>query len=77
MLGLVTALNRHKNIQLAEGLSELYPGDHVVLACADAHLPEQFKGSAELNGDASDLLTPGGLVGKLLPHGRPPPATRP
>ena len=77
VLGQVTALNRHKKIQLAEGrLSELYPGDHVVLACADAHVPEQFKGSAELNGDTSDLLTPGGLAGKMLPHGRPPPATR-
>ena len=76
-LGQVTAINRHKKIQLAEGrLSELYPGDHVVLACADAHLPEQFKGSAELNGEASDLLTPGGLAGKMLAHGRPLPATR-
>lgn len=66
VLGQIVRIGHHKRIQLAEGRpSELYVGDHVVLACGDRYAPDQFEGVGELDPEGADLLAAGGLLGRV------------
>ncbi len=66
VLGRVDAIGSHKKIQLATGrASQLYPGDHVVLACGGRYAPDQFEGIAELDRNGADMLAGGGVIGRM------------
>lgn len=66
VLGRVERIGSHKKIQLAQGrASELYIGDHVVLACGDRYAPDQFEGLAELDPEGADMLAGGGVLGRM------------
>jgi hypothetical protein len=67
LLAEVTRIGNHKRLQLADGrYSPLWPGDRVVVACADRYAVDQFHGLAESSEDGADLLAGGGIAGKIL-----------
>ena len=66
ILARVEKIGSHKRIQLASGRhSELYVGDHVVVACGARYAPDQFEGLAEISPDGADLLAGGGVAGSM------------
>jgi len=72
VLGQITEIGQHKNIQLESGRQSVsHVGDHVVLVVGDRYAPDQFEGVAELDPNGADLIAGGGLVGKAVAaHGR-------
>lgn len=67
VLAEVTRIGSHKRLQLADGrFSPLWPGDRIVLACADRYAVDQFHGAARLSHEGADLLADGGIVGEIL-----------
>lgn len=66
VLAEVTQIGNHKRLQLADGrFSPLWPGDRIVVACADRFAVDQFHGLARLSADGADLLAGGGVVGEI------------
>lgn len=66
LLAEVSRVGNHRRVQLSDGRhSTLYPGDKLVLACADRFAPDQFTGIARVSPDGSDLLAGGGVIGTL------------
>ena len=66
VLARVERIGSHKRLQLASGRhSELYVGDHVVVACGARYAPDQFEGLAEISPDGADLLAGGGVAGRM------------
>lgn len=78
ILGRVSEIGQHRNIQLPAGRrSALYPGDLVVLACGARYAPDQFEGIAKINPDGADMLAGGGCIGQMrLRNERIKPATK-
>ena len=67
VLAEVTRIGNHKRLQLADGrFSPLWPGDRIVLACADRYAVDQFHGAARLSHEGVDLLAGGGIAGEIL-----------
>ena len=67
ILAEVTQIGNHKRLQLADGrYSPLWPGDRVVVACADRYAVDQFHGRARLSPDGADLLAGGGVAGEIV-----------
>lgn len=68
LLAEVTRLGNHKRLQLADGrFSTLWPGDRIVVACADRYAVDQFHGLARLtDGGGADLLAGGGIAGAIV-----------
>ncbi|MEM1352286.1 MAG: hypothetical protein AAGF27_08065, partial [Pseudomonadota bacterium] len=57
ILAEVTRIGSHKRLQLADGrYSPLWPGDPIVVACADRYAVDQFDGRARLSLEGADLL---------------------
>lgn len=66
VLGQISRIGQHKNIQLTSGRnSQSYVGDYVVLACGDRYAPDQFEGIAALDPDGADLMAGGGVIGQV------------
>lgn len=66
ILAEVTAIGSHKRLQLADGrYSPLWPGDRIVVACADRYAVDQFDGRARISADGADLLAGGGVCGTI------------
>jgi hypothetical protein len=66
VLAEVTQLGNHKRLQLADGrFSTIWPGDRIVIACADRYAVDQFHGLARLSPEGADLLAGGGIVGEV------------
>ena len=78
ILGRVSEIGQHRNIQLTSGRrSLLYPGDLVVLACGARYAPDQFEGVARINPAGADMLAGGGCIGEMrLRNERIRPATK-
>ncbi|SIO54621.1 hypothetical protein SAMN05444722_3389 [Rhodovulum sp. ES.010] len=67
VLAEVTRIGNHKRLQLADGrFSPLWPGDRIVVACADRYAVDQFHGVARLSPEGADLLAGGGIAGEIL-----------
>lgn len=67
VLAEVTRIGNHKRLQLADGrFSPLWPGDRIVVACADRFAVDQFDGRARLSSAGADLLAGGGVVGEIV-----------
>lgn len=67
ILAEVTRVGSHKRLQLADGrYSPLWPGDRIVLACADRYAVDQFDGRARLSDTGADLLAGGGVAGEIV-----------
>lgn len=67
VLAEVTRLGNHKRLQLADGrFSPLWPGDRIVVACADRYAVDQFHGLARLSDTGADLLAGGGVAGEIV-----------
>lgn len=67
ILAEVTRIGSHKRLQLADGrYSALWPGDRIVVACADRYAVDQFDGRARLGSGAADLLAGGGVAGTIV-----------
>ncbi|MEM9249210.1 MAG: DUF1611 domain-containing protein [Pseudomonadota bacterium] len=67
VLAEVTRIGSHKRLQLAEGrYSPLWPGDRIVVACADRYAVDQFDGRARLSEGGADLLAGGGVAGQIV-----------
>ena len=67
VLAEVTRVGNHKRLQLADGrYSPLWPGDRIIVACADRYAVDQFDGRARLSADGADLLAGGGVVGEII-----------
>ncbi|TCO71552.1 hypothetical protein [Rhodovulum euryhalinum] len=57
VLAQVDRIGQHRRVQLQSGHpSDIFPGDHVVLACGARYAPDQFEGLAEIAADGADLL---------------------
>lgn len=78
ILAQVDSIGQHNRVQLASGrLSNIHPGDLVVLACGARYAPDQFEGLAEIDPDGADLLAGGGCLGRMVARNdRIRPATR-
>ncbi|MEM9903393.1 MAG: DUF1611 domain-containing protein [Pseudomonadota bacterium] len=78
VLAEVARIGSHKRLQLSNGrFSPLWPGDRVVLACADRFAVDQFEGRAALPTSGADLLAGGGIIGEVASkNGKLAPATR-
>ncbi|MEL6476117.1 MAG: DUF1611 domain-containing protein [Pseudomonadota bacterium] len=78
VLAEVAKIGNHRRVQLSDGRhSALYPGDRLILACADRFAPDQFSGTARLSAEGSDLLAGGGVIGTLTDkHGKSSAPTR-
>lgn len=62
----VMTLGQHRNVQLSDRrLSQLYPGDILVLALGDRYAPDQFHATATLSGETAHLVAGGGIVGRV------------
>jgi len=62
----IASIGHHKRIQLAERrVSESYPDDKVVLCVGDRYAPDQFLGSATIDGPLIDLVAGGGVAGRV------------
>lgn len=67
ILAEVTRIGSHKRLQLADGrFSALWPGDRIVVACADRYAVDQFDGRACLSPQGADLLAGGGVAGEIV-----------
>lgn len=67
ILAEVQRIGSHKRLQLADGrFSPLWPGDRIVVACADRYAVDQFDGRARLSADGADLLAGGGVIGEIV-----------
>jgi hypothetical protein len=67
VLAEVTRIGNHKRLQLADGrFSTIWPGDRIVVACADRYAVDQFHGLARLPDDGADLLAGGGIAGEVV-----------
>ena len=67
VLAEVTRLGSHRRLQLADGrFSPLWPGDRIVVACADRYAVDQFHGHARFRGAEADLLAGGGVAGDIV-----------
>jgi molybdopterin-guanine dinucleotide biosynthesis protein len=67
VLAEVTRVGNHKRLQLADGrFSPLWPGDRIVVACADRYAVDQFHGLARLSEEGADLLAGGGIAGEIV-----------
>jgi len=67
VLAEVTRIGNHKRLQLADGrFSPLWPGDRVVVTCADRFAVDQFHGLARLSRRGTDLLAGGGVAGEIV-----------
>lgn len=67
VLAEVTRVGSHKRLQLADGrFSPLWPGDRIVVACADRYAVDQFHGLARLSEKGADLLAGGGIAGEIV-----------
>jgi hypothetical protein len=67
VLAEVTRIGSHKRLQLADGrFSPLWPGDRIVVACADRFAVDQFHGLARLSAKGADLLAGGGVAGEIV-----------
>lgn len=67
ILAHVAEIGQHRRVQLCSGrVSDIYPGDAVVLACGARYAPDQFEGIAEISSEGADLLAGGGCIGKVL-----------
>jgi hypothetical protein len=77
----VLALGQHRNVQMADRrVSQLYPGDILVLALGDRYAPDQFHATAVLGAETAHLVAGGGIVGRVdAAHGtmREPTMLRP
>lgn len=77
----VLELGQHRNVQLANRrVSQLYPGDLLVLALGDRYAPDQFHATAALGSETAHLVAGGGIVGRVdAAHGamREPTMLRP
>ncbi|MGC9419898.1 MAG: hypothetical protein ACP5EN_13095 [Rhodovulum sp.] len=78
ILAQVDQIGQHRRVQLQTGRpSDIFPGDHVVLACGARYAPDQFEGLAEIAADGADLLAGGGCIGRMVARNdRIRPATR-
>ncbi|MEM9785465.1 MAG: DUF1611 domain-containing protein [Pseudomonadota bacterium] len=78
ILAEVTQIGSHKRLQLSDGrFSPLWPGDRIVVACADRFAADQFEGHARLKDGGADLLAGGGVAGEVISkNGRIARATR-
>jgi hypothetical protein len=66
VLAEVTRIGSHKRLQLADGrFSPFWPGDRIVVACADRYAVDQFHGLARLSETGADLLAGGGVAGEI------------
>ncbi|WP_179378772.1 P-loop NTPase family protein [Jannaschia marina] len=66
ILAEVTRIGSHKRLQMADGrFSPLWPGDRIVVTCADRYAVDQFDGRATLLDDGADLLAGGGVCGTI------------
>jgi hypothetical protein len=62
----VLSIGQHKQVQLADRrLSQLYPGDLIVLALGDRYAPDQFHATATLDAKSVHLVAGGGIVGRV------------
>jgi hypothetical protein len=62
----VASIGQHGKLQLADRrASECYPGDLVVLCLGDRYAPDQFLGSAAIDGALIDLVAGGGVAGRV------------
>jgi hypothetical protein len=62
----VQSIGQHKQVQLADRrMSQLYPGDLVVLALGDRYAPDQFHATATLDGETVHMVAGGGIVGRV------------
>ena len=62
----VLSVGQHKQVQLANRrLSQLYPGDLIVLALGDRYAPDQFHATATLDAEKVHLVAGGGIVGRV------------
>ncbi|MDQ3560457.1 MAG: DUF1611 domain-containing protein, partial [Pseudomonadota bacterium] len=60
-------IGQHKKLQLFTGrYSDLYVGDHVVVACGARYAPDQFEAEATIASAGADLVAAGGLVGRVV-----------
>lgn len=67
ILAQVDRIGQHRRVQLQTGRpSDIFPGDHVVLACGARYAPDQFEGLAEIDPDGADLLAGGGCIGRMV-----------
>jgi hypothetical protein len=67
ILAEVTQIGSHKRLQMADGrFSPLWPGDRIVVACADRYAVDQFDGRARLSPEGCDLLAGGGVAGEIV-----------
>lgn len=67
LLAEVTRIGNHKRLQLADGrFSPLWPGDRIVVACADRYAVDQFHGLACIGETGADLLAGGGVAGQIV-----------
>ena len=67
ILAEVTRIGSHKRLQMTDGrFSPLWPGDRIVVACADRYAVDQFDGRARLSPDGADLLAGGGIAGQIV-----------
>ncbi len=67
VLAEVTKIGNHKRLQCADGrFSPLWPGDRIVVACADRYAVDQFHGHARIKGNSADLLAGGGVAGEII-----------
>ncbi|MGQ0567694.1 MAG: hypothetical protein ACT4OK_21880 [Gemmobacter sp.] len=77
----VLSIGQHRQVQLADRrMSQLYPGDLVVLALGHRYAPDQFHATATLGAGVAQLVAGGGIVGRVdAAHGamREPTSVRP
>ena len=67
ILAEVRRIGSHKRLQLADGrFSPLWPGDRIVVSCADRYAVDQFDGRARLSAEGADLLAGGGVIGEIV-----------
>jgi hypothetical protein len=67
ILAEVARIGSHKRLQMADGrFSPLWPGDRIVVACADRYAVDQFDGRARLSAEGCDLLAGGGVAGEIV-----------
>lgn len=78
ILAQVESIGQHNRVQLTSGrLSNIFPGDLIVLACGARYAPDQFEGLAEVDPAGADLLAGGGCMGRMVARNeRIKPATR-
>lgn len=67
VLARVESIGKNTNLELACGRrSALQPGDLIAVAFGNRYATRQFEGVARAEGDACDLLSMGGVCGRML-----------